>query len=238
MRLLCPGQVETGVKDFTVEGTNTFLAITVTRRMELDGDHLELHELDRRSHRRLLNVAAHAVPAAEDLSIADLAFVLHDVLVDGLRSGTDLRGRHDAYRARVGEAAGEELAPGALDTELFLLGAYATVVGLDVALVEPERAAVLGEFAGQGGGLLRFRRRVPSRWRTGRAVSRYRAAEPEGGGSFVHVAAVFVADVTASRRAPELSPMVEAVLERIALEAFYDAAVGTVNAARGWRLAP
>ena len=200
-------------------------------------DDPELVDLDRRLHRRLGKVASGAVPAEDQLSISDLAFVLHDVLVDGLRTGTDLRGRHDEYRFRLAEAAGQEVHSDALASELFLLGGYATVVGLEVALQEPERAAVLAEFDGCGGGLLRLRRRVPSRWRMGRAIAQYRSAEPEGGGSYVHVCDVFVAAAAGSRGVPTASEA-DGVLARIALEAFYDAAVGTVNAATGWRLAP
>lgn len=177
-------------------------------------------------------MAAHPPKRGEDpLTVSDLAFVLYDVLVDGLRKGRETKEHHDAAWEALGSDA-DAVDRGIVDRELFFVGAYGTVVGLDLVLVDPQRTAVRDAFTGLGSGLLRVKRSVPSRWQVDRALEAY--APPEDAAGHVHVASVFTARCLATARAD--TTIDDFVFGQVALEAFYRAASGTVNAATSWTL--
>lgn len=199
---------------------------------------MRLEETERTRHRRLVHLSR-PTPEPGTITVTDLAVVLYQVLVDGLRPASDVRGRSDAWWSRVEAEAGRPapLPRAAFDRQLFLLGVYATEVGIGLAIEDPLRSQLIDEFIDQGQGLLRLDRRVPSRWRVRRSVEAYCAAEPEGGGSFLHVADIFVDGCLGAAverdQAVDLAP----VLAEVAIDAFYGAAAGTWNAVTSWQVA-
>lgn len=194
----------------------------------------ELRERDRMLHRRLERLALAKRSPSETLTTRDLGFVLHDVLADGFRKSREVRARNEQYWARLGLELDGALGQRDFDREVFLLGAYATAAGLELALADAERVAVFEEFRRAAGGVLRVRRSQPGRWLIDIAVKRYRAQEPPGGGSFLHVANVFVENCIERAAAPDAVIARTGPLGEVALEAFYDAAAGTIAAASGW----
>ena len=188
-------------------------------------------------HRRLVQLSR-PTPETGTITVTDLAVVLYQVLADGLRPDSDVRGQSDAWWSRIEAETGAPapLPRAAFDRQLFLLGVYATQVGIGLAIDDPLRSQLVDEFTDQVKGLLRLDRRVPSRWRVRRAVEAYCAAEPEGGGSFLHVADAFVRGcleaVPGREQEVELGP----VLSEVAVDAFYEAAAGTWNAVTSWQV--
>lgn len=196
-----------------------------------------LADRERRQYRRLVSLARH-VPAGERdaLPVRDLVFVLHDVLVDAYRPDREVEARHTGWWSRVEAAVGTALTRQQLDQQLFLLGAYATVAAVELALDEPERTLVVERFLATAKGTLRLRRSRPGRWHIRRALDAYRAATPEEGGSFLHVGGVFTASCAAVSAAPDAVEAAADVLADVAIDAFYDAAAGTANAVTTWRI--
>lgn len=196
----------------------------------------DLRERDLRLHRRLERLSATKRPSTEPLSARDLGFVLHDVLVDGFRENREMRARNDQYWERVSAELEGVVTSGEFDRQLFLLGAYATSAGLGYALEEPQRSEVFEEFRGAAGGVFRFRRSRPGRWLVDLAITRYRTAEAPEGGSYLHVASVFVEECASRAAAPDAVAALAPLLGEVALDAFYDAAAGTISAASGWTI--
>lgn len=193
-----------------------------------------LCERERVLHRRLERLASTKQPSSEALSTRDLGFVLHDVLADGFRKNRELRARNDKYWERLSAELDGVLGQGEFDRQLYLLGAYATAAGLELALADPERSAVFQEFRGSAGGAFRLRRSQPGRWLIDIAINRYREREPADGGSFLHVPSVFVEDCAKSAVSPDAVVALTGPIGEVALDAFYDAAAGTIAAASGW----
>jgi len=200
------------------------------------GEAADLAALDARQHRRLVALARHATADRDTLGVQDLAFILHDVLVDGFRRDREVKARHEQAWAKVEPVARGALERPVFDQQLFLVGAYASVVGVELALAEPERSAVVEEFLATSKGALRLRRSRPGRWQVERAIRRYREAAPEEGGSYLHVARVFTGECGGVVvGAPDVEGPA-AVLGEVGLTAFYEHAAGTVNAATTWRI--
>ena len=193
-----------------------------------------LRERDRVLHRRLERLASTKRSSSETLSTHDLGFVLHDVLADGFRKNREMRARNDKYWARLRPQLDGVVGQVEFDRQLFLLGGYATAAGLHFALAETERRAVLEEFRGAAGGLFRLRRSQPGRWLIDIAIKRYQEHESPAGGSYLHVAKVFVEDCAKRAASPDAVVALGVPLGEVALDAFYDAAAGTVAATSGW----
>lgn len=204
----------------------------------MSGGGASLPEVDRRRYRRLQGLARQPATSVEPIAVRDLAFVLHDVLMDGFRAGREVHGRHEEAWASVEPQVGEALARPAFDRQLFLLGAYATITGIELALDDPDRSLLVEQFRAAAKGTFRLQRSRPGRWHIDRAVARYREAAPADGGSFLHTAAVFTAECAdVAVRADEVASAAD-VLGEVALDTFYEAAAGTVTAVRGWQILP
>ncbi len=169
----------------------------------------------------------------------DLATVLHDVLADAGKPGTDAAETLVDVWQRAG-APERALSWRAYAFHAYLVGAFGTEVGIALGLDSPEREQLAELFRGE---LTSIGNRLFTR-RPGARVTRWHlrryaeacGGDPAGAASFVPVAERFAE--ACAEVAADAGAFAEA-RDRIALaglELFHRAAAGTVTAVRSWRV--
>jgi len=204
-------------------------------------DEAMLSALDRENRHRLSEqLQRGTAEKGEDLIAGGLAGVLFDVLVEGGKEGTPARQQLDEVWERLdGDAS--VINRRSFDYEAFMVGAFATIVAIDLALDEESAAKVRHAFQREPSSLIhRFRRQVPGRQRFVWYMDYYgEALGPERhpdrtwyvpvARAFAHACRELAADRDAFAAA-------EYQVAAAGLEVFLRAASGTIEAVRGWNI--
>jgi hypothetical protein len=203
-------------------------------------DRADVERLDRRARNGIEAQLAAARPASEGvITVEDLAEVLYLVLAAGLEQGTETYA--DLTHRWVGLAPHVEgvLERRVFDFESYMVGAYATAVGVGVALDGEPRERVQEAFLEEVTSIInRVRKRTPGgrsvRWHLRRYREEVGADDTALAPSYLAVGETFAA-LSAEHAGGDLADARWAVA-RAGLDHFYRSLSGTIRAVTSWEL--
>ncbi len=200
-----------------------------------------LTALDRQNRQRLADqLRRPAPPPGEEVFAGALAGVLFDVLVEGSKPESEAGKQLGETWDRIG---GDDkiITRRTFDFEALMVGAFGTIVAIDLALDGDEKDRVLAAFEKEPTSLAyRFRRGVPNPGRFKWYMDFYdEALGPEHHPDrtwYVPIARAFVTACREQAGDPEAFAEAEPQIAAAGLEVFLRAASGTIEALRGWTI--
>jgi hypothetical protein len=205
------------------------------------GEESLLASLDRQNRQRLSDqLRRSAAREGGELSAGGLAGVLFDVLVEGGKEGTEASKQLDEVWERL-EGNDEIITRRTFEYEAFMVGAFGTIVAIDLGLEGDDKARVLAAFEREPGSLVhRFRKAVPGAQRFRWYMAYYdEALGPERHPDRTWYVPTGLAFVAACREQALDRGAFEGTEPQVAaagLEVFLRAVSGTIDAVRGWTI--
>lgn len=205
------------------------------------GEDSLLASLDRQNRARISAQLQRARPQeGEEIIASGLAGVLFDVLVEGNKEGSEARKQLDETWERL-EGDDDVITRRTFDYEAFMVGAFGTIVAIDIALDGDANDKVRRAFAREPSSFAhRFRRGMPGPQRFRWYMSYYdEALGPERHPDrtwYVPVALAFVTACREQARNKEAFGASEPAVAAAGLEVFLRALSGTIDAVRGWTI--
>lgn len=201
-----------------------------------------LTALDRQNRKRLAAQLQRARPQeGEEILASGLAGVLFDVLVEGGKEGkSEARRQLDETWERL-DGDDNVITRRTFDYEAFMVGAFGTIVAIDVALDGEAKDKVQHAFVREPRSLAyRFHRAVPGSQRFRWYMDYYdEALGPERHPDrtwYVPIGLAFVNACREQARDKETFAGSEAAVAAAGLEVFLRALSGTIDAVRGWTI--